>query len=418
MKRPKSVLNASQLTIFGVLVSGAIAIVGANQFVVSRELPPESPTRESSNAKARRPAENVLAQVAPETFETENRVWPSGVRWQKRYVALGAEKFPVFSLELDPRSPQVELRPIWSNPAQMAGTQPLKTIGQQWRTFATINGGFFNRKNRLPLGAIRREDRWYSGPILNRGAIAWDSLGNVQIGRLSLNEAIVTPTGERIFLKHLNSGYVQAGVARYTPEWGPTYQPLTNNELLISVQNDQVIRQDNGGIVESESENINPARPFPIPANGYLLVIRARSNRAEQFPIGSTLTLTSGTIPASFAQFPHTLGAGPLLLQNGQVVLDAEAENFSAAFNRQAASRSFIGQTRQGTLILGVVHNRPEGKGPTLPELAQLTQRLGLVNALNLDGGSSSSLFLEGEIVDRDPRTAARVHNGLGIYTP
>jgi exopolysaccharide biosynthesis protein len=51
-----------------------------------------------------------------------------------------------------------------------------------------------------------------------------------------------------------------------------------------------------------------------------------------------------------------------------------------------------------------------------LGELAQLLQQMGLVDALNLDGGSSTSLFLGGQLVDRSPATAAKVNNGLGIF--
>ena len=72
--------------------------------------------------------------------------------------------------------------------------------------------------------------------------------------------------------------------------------------------------------------------------------------------------------------------------------------------------------TRQGTLIIVAVHNRAGGKGPSLNELAQVMQRLGVVDGLNFDGGSSTSLALGGQLIDRSPVTAARVHNGLGIF--
>ncbi|MEQ8958771.1 MAG: phosphodiester glycosidase family protein, partial [Coleofasciculus sp. C2-GNP5-27] len=58
------------------------------------------------------------------------------------------------------------------------------------------------------------------------------------------------------------------------------------------------------------------------------------------------------------------------------------------------------------------------GKGPNLTETAQLMQQLGSVDALNLDGGSSTGLYLGGHLLDRSPYTAARVHNGLGLFRP
>jgi exopolysaccharide biosynthesis protein len=103
-------------------------------------------------------------------------------------------------------------------------------------------------------------------------------------------------------------------------------------------------------------------------------------------------------------------------VQNRQIVLDAKGEKFSDAFIAQKAVRSGICTTTTGNLIIAAVHNRAGGAGPTLAEHAQLMQLLGCVNALNLDGGSSTSLYLGGQLLDRSPNTAARVHNGIGIF--
>lgn len=103
-------------------------------------------------------------------------------------------------------------------------------------------------------------------------------------------------------------------------------------------------------------------------------------------------------------------------MSNGQVVLNAKAEEFRPPFDTQSAPRSGIGQTADGTILLAAVHNRVGGPGPTLKEWALIMQRLGSVNALNLDGGSSTSLYLGGQLLDRHPVTAARVQNGIGVF--
>jgi exopolysaccharide biosynthesis protein len=70
----------------------------------------------------------------------------------------------------------------------------------------------------------------------------------------------------------------------------------------------------------------------------------------------------------------------------------------------------------QGRILLVAAHNRIGGLGATLSEFAQLLQKMGAVSALNLDGGSSTQMYLGGEIIDRSPATAARVHNGIGVF--
>ncbi|NJN22906.1 MAG: phosphodiester glycosidase family protein [Leptolyngbya sp. RL_3_1] len=65
--------------------------------------------------------------------------------------------------------------------------------------------------------------------------------------------------------------------------------------------------------------------------------------------------------------------------------------------------------------LLVAIHNSPGGRGPTLTETAQIMVQLGSINALNLDGGNSASLYLGGTMLNRHPQTAVRVHNGLGV---
>ena len=336
-------------------------------------------------------------------------LWAPGIRWHQQFIAVStAEQFPVTWLEVDSRSPNISLKPITSNAQARTGIAPLVSTARSLQAAAAINGGFFNRKNQLPLGAIRQDGRWLSGPILNRGAIAWNESGSVKIGRLSLQEVLTTATGDRLPVLFLNSGYVQGGLARYTPEWGSTYTPLTDKETIVIVQNQRVTQQIQADLAGKNS--------FVIPPNGYLLAIRANSIPPSTLNVGTQVTIESITVPSDYESYSQIIGAGPLLLQNRQIVLDPIGEQFSEAFNRQAASRSAIATTNRGTLIIAAVHSGINGKGPTLTELAQIMQQLGAIDALNFDGGSSTSFYLGGQLIDRSPTTAARVHNGLGIF--
>jgi hypothetical protein len=349
----------------------------------------------------------IVIDIRPDAMVERDILWASGLRWRQQFVNLGASRFPVVWLEINP-AVGLTIKPIASEPTTLVGIAPLLKTAQRYSAAAAINGGFFNRNNKLPLGAIRRDGRWLSSPILNRGAIAWNDAGQVKIGRLSLQETLITSTGQRLPLFAFNSGYVQAGIARYSDTWGPTYTPAIDNEMIVVVQNNSVTAQLPGGAAGKTA--------FPIPPNGYLLALRGKDAAALNLPVGTLISGESATVPAYFAPYPHILGAGPLLLQNRQIVLDAKAEGFSDAFIRETAARSAIGTTEEGTLLIAAVHNRAGGTGPTLAEISKIMQQLGCVDALNLDGGSSTSLYLGGQLLNRSPRTAARVHNGLGIF--
>ncbi|CEJ42962.1 Uncharacterized protein apha_00535 [Umezakia ovalisporum] len=335
--------------------------------------------------------------------------WAPGLRWRQQLINLGTDRFPVVWLDINPRQVGLTLKPIGTDPNSQTGITPLIQMAQQYSAVAAINAGYFNRNNKLPLGAIRRDGQWLSGPILNRGAIAWNDSGEFYLGRLRLQETLIAANNQRLPIPFLNSGYVQNGIARYTPTWGISYTPLTDNEVVVIVQQDRIINQLAGGKAGGT--------PIPIPRDGYLLTLRASATTAaSQLPIGTAVSIVSTTHSAEFNRYPHIIGAGPLLVQNNQIVLDAESEKFSPAFIKQRAIRSGICTTAVGSLIIASIHNRVGGLGPTLAEHAKLMKNIGCINALNLDGGSSTSLYLGGQLIDRSPNTAARVHNGIGVF--
>lgn len=384
------------------------ATSGRNQTVIRANYDPTARPRVWTLPNPNR----VIIDVRQEDLIPRDISWAPGVRWRQQYVSLGAGPFPVYSLVIDPRQPAVTLRPVWTDPTNAVGISPLTTMAQRWQAQAAINAGFFNRNNQLPLGAVRDQGRWISGPILNRGAIAWNDSGTSMMGRLALQQILRTDNGQQFTLQGLNSGYVGAGIGLYTPTWGSTYSSILDGEILVFVESNggetgRVLRQQNAGAAGTT---------VPLPSNGYLLAVRANTGAAAALTPGTGLTLSQTTIPAAFNDYPHIAAGGPLLLQNRQVVLNAAAEGFSSAFASQSAPRSAIGRLADGSLVIAAAHNRPGGSGPTLAQMAQIMQQLGCVDALNLDGGSSTSLYLGGRLINRDPRTAGRVHNGIGLF--
>jgi hypothetical protein len=333
--------------------------------------------------------------------------WAPGLKWRQKWVKLGVNNFPVSYLEIDPRQQGIRIRPMLALEPNLVGTNHLIKFAPTTQVVAAINGGYFNRNNRMPLGALKRDGRWLSSPILNRGAIGWNDLGQLRIARVQMQETLTTANGDRLPIIALNSAYVQAGLGRYTSDWGSTYTPMQANELIFTVQQDKVIQITPGNAIGS----IN----IPIPPNGYLLALRGQPELSAKLAIGTILSRQHQITPPEFDTYSQIIAAGPWLVRSSQIVLDAPGENFGANFSKEAAVRSAIGNTATGNILLVTVHLHPGGKGPTLAEMAQLIQKMGAVDALNLDGGSSTSLYLGGQLIDRASATAARVHNALGI---
>ncbi len=345
--------------------------------------------------------------------------WAPGLRRVRQTVTLPnpdpktedapkSLRFSVTALRLDLSRGNARMRPIWSNPKGMTGTSTLRTMAERWNATAAINGGFFHRDRQMPLGPIRSEGQWMAGPVLKRGAIAWNDKGEFLLDRLTFGEEVTTVAQQKIPLTHLNSGYVQQGIARYTATWGPHYVPLTDSETILTVQGDRVTAIVKGGKTGEGK--------VPIPRDGYLLVARRVPEQLKLLPVGTQLRGLQSVRPSEFNNYPYLIGAGPLLLKAGKIVLDAKVEQFSPPFDTQGAARSAIATTgKPGEVILATIQATPEGILPSLSQTAEIVQKLGGVDALNLDGGGSTSLFLGGSIINREVSRIAPIHNGIGI---
>jgi hypothetical protein len=346
----------------------------------------------------------LIVDIRQAPMKARRILWAPGVEWREDMVSLGQSQFPVTWLAINPKTPGLTIQPLWGGGSALVGINPLSTMAQSNQAAAAINAGYFARDRKTPLGAIRRDGVWMSSPILSRGAIGWNAQGQFKVGRLMLQESLVTNQGSALTIVSSNSGYPQKGMARYTPLWGSTYTPILKNEQVMTVVNNQI-------------QDLRPSgdAAIPIPSNGYLVVLRSVP-ASPGFALGAQIQYQARPSLPEFEALPNIVGGGPLLVEGGRIVENAIAEQFSPKFAIQSADRSGIGQTVNGTVLLAATHNRVGGAGPTLREWAQIMQQLGATNALNLDGGSSTSLYLGGQLLDRHPKTAARVQNGIGIF--
>ena len=84
---------------------------------------------------------------------------------------------------------------------------------------------------------------------------------------------------------------------------------------------------------------------------------------------------------------------GPVLVKDGEL-----QTNLGGGMN----PRTCIGQCADGTILLMVIEGRkPDSMGATYDDIAKIMYDRGAVNAANLDGGSSSLMYYNGEQITR-----------------
>ncbi len=93
------------------------------------------------------------------------------------------------------------------------------------------------------------------------------------------------------------------------------------------------------------------------------------------------------------------VGGGPVLLQSGEIMITNNEElKFAGKAIDDKHPRTAMGYTADQRLIILVVQGRFPGlaEGATLLQLAKMLKNLGCVEALNLDGGGSSCMLING----------------------
>ena len=118
--------------------------------------------------------------------------------------------------------------------------------------------------------------------------------------------------------------------------------------------------------------------------------------------------------PIEFVPY-YGVSGGPVVLKDGQVPVDfektrEEAEYYVANYELMpydifgknlTPDRTAVGIMEDGRIVLFVCDGRiPESKGADLIELAQIMKGIGCKDALNLDGGGSTNMWVDGAIVN------------------
>jgi hypothetical protein len=155
---------------------------------------------------------------------------------------------------------------------------------------------------------------------------------------------------------------------------------------------------------------VSAASGSPIPTNGAVLAAYGPGSRMTEvrgMADGDTVRVALTTLPRTGLGAPTVLlGGWPRILRDGEDVA-VDAPTVEGTISRNAETRhprSAIGFSRDSsTLYLLVVDGRSQKSvGMTLVELAALMRRLGAWQAMNFDGGGSSTMVV-GRVVVSAP---------------
>jgi exopolysaccharide biosynthesis protein len=196
----------------------------------------------------------------------------------------------------------------------------------------------------------------------------------------------------------------------YTKKLGTSGQYLKqmakDNDALIAI---------NGGGFEDPNFNSNGADPLGITFSGGKL-ITSKTWRGTGGLIGFTednkLVLGKMTVKqAQEMKVRDGVTFGPFLIINGK------KSTILGNGGWGTAPRTAIGQRKDGIVLFLVIDGRTVTKpGANMNDLIEIMENYGAYNAANLDGGTSSAMVVNGEIIN-DPIDSTGAHRTRFIST-
>jgi exopolysaccharide biosynthesis protein len=310
------------------------------------------------------------------------------------------EPMSVWLLRLDPA--QVQLRSVLAND-EILDTEVVSTIAERHNAIAAVNAGFF-LPNGDPAGVLALDRRLVSDTRRQRGAvgITRDERGVKLIyARLKATASLSVGSGasrRTIDIDGVDTVRARDKLMLYTPSYNEDTDTAPGGL-------EWVIDRPKGRPADSLRVVSGPHKTgrTSIPATGFVLsfggaarpAALARLTRGARVSIDAAYDPLEGE-PKAWASAQDIVGGAGLLIRDGRDVPDWSVEVFNKGFAEGRHPRTMIGDATDGTIWLVTVDGRqPQlSVGMTLEELRALAHRLGLVNALNLDGGGSTTMWV------------------------
>ncbi len=340
----------------------------------------------------------------------------------------------------------------------------------QSKTLAAVNGSFWRAYRNSPIGAcIINGNVVEMNPYKEWSSIFFDKSGNPYIDNFKLSGKVRLHDGKVINISTVNRRSDSMGLVFYNVFGGETIPHINNNKmddlitnayeklmqdstfmtndltegefdfaefensLIENARSDQMessIRKaliefiDKPGINRNFRGIVNYIDTGAVRINNNQALLSLGFNLPPDLTVysGDTLTFKFGTNVHSDINFDNAASATPRLVRNGEANHEAQFEGSrSRRFINGALARTAIGYNKDKSKLYVVTidhsNNAVGKKGASLGELSQIMKQIGCFDAMNLDGGGSSIMVIDGKnIMSKNrPEAGRRISVGIGV---
>ena len=325
----------------------------------------------------------------------------------ERFTSEGWQNLNV--LTIDTTNQMNEIKAIF-NTEGVSHRSNVRDMVNVTGAIAGVNGDYFNyQPHPSTLGMIVNDGKLISSAQEGKNKLPvfyQSSAGDSQLGYIDQSVDILNQlTGAKYHVSGFNKAY---GGYKYlsllTRDWGrKSFGAKAANMTEVLVEN---------GIVADIRTN---GEPFDIPEDGY--VLSQNNSPLASLTLGTPLELQV-TSNVDYKALKFAMGGGSIILKNGVAMQ-------TNIINKGRHPRTGIGVTQDGSkIVIITVDGRNGYAGLTQKEFGEIFKSFGCYNAMNLDGGGSTTMVKKTKAMDKaeiinkpSGGTPRAVVSGVGVFS-
>jgi exopolysaccharide biosynthesis protein len=283
------------------------------------------------------------------------------------------------------------------------GLETVSSMAARYGAPAATNGGYFRT-----AGTYRGESIGLL--ILDRRLISEPYNERAEFGLIDTGDKTEVIFGHLKFTGEISVGLVKHSVQGLN-------RPLSPDELIIFTPkfHRTTLTSPDGIEVVVRRNRVAAVRDLKgsseIPADGYVISavgsarewVKTHVHKGVRVNFAWRLSSIESGADIDWMRAYSMLGGGPQLIKAGKVAITDKQEKMAPGFATDRHPRTAIAKLESGKLLLVTVDGRQPGvsAGMTLEMLAELLLEFGAVEAMNLDGGGSTTMIIHNKVVNK-----------------
>lgn len=349
----------------------------------------------------------VLCAAAVNSAAQDFKTLKPGVEYAEVTKEISGKQVNMNLLRLDLKKVRLDVHHAMD---AAIGTEKTSSIATRHGAFAAINAGFFRLDKSQFAGDA-------SELLIINGKLFSDSI-NRRVALTLRNDKRQT----LVEIQHCKAGVVLGGRSKmisslftinrerkpgdfviYTPEFGAT--TLTdNNGIEVIVRNPK--GRKGSSILEIRDQlgnSVIPADGFVVSLTGKISIeaeiLHSMTYRKQRLSFGSYFYAED---KCQVGITEDAVSGVPQLIKDGKIDITWEKEKSSKSFVETRHPRTAVAKLKDGKFLMITVDGRSEASGGIgLLDLAEYLLSLGATDAMNLDGGGSTTMFVDGKVVNK-----------------